>query len=153
MDRNNVLLLVAAALLLGGGGYGVYTMTRGLRNNNPGNIIDDGTDWEGLDTPRNDGQFLRFLTPEYGFRAMRIIVNNYVSKDGVPSTVAGIISRWSATDQAAYVANVSSELGVDPNAPIDLTSSMLGLARGITRQENGLNPYSDQTIINGLNLA
>jgi hypothetical protein len=152
MDRNTLLLVVGGLLLLGGG-TAVYMQTRGLRNNNPLNIQDDGEAWEGLDTPRNDGTFLRFVSPEYGIRAAGIIINNYVTKDGVAPTVAGITSRWSTTDQAAYAANVSSWMNVDPNATLDLSSALPSLVAAMTRMENGLNPYDDATIINGLALA
>jgi hypothetical protein len=153
MAKNNTLLLLAAFLLLGGGGYAVYTMTRGLRNNNPGNIVDDGTNWEGLAAPRSDGKFLRFVSPEYGIRAMGRILTNYVSRDGLPATVNALVRRWSATDQDAYVDKVSGDLGVDPNAPLDLPSQLPALVASMTSMENGLNPYSQATILTGLNLA
>lgn len=153
---NNTLLLLAAFLLLGGGGYAVYTMTRGLRNNNPGNLTDDGTDWEGLDSPRNDGRFLRFISPEYGIRALGRNLSNYVARDGIAPTVAALISRWappSENNTAAYIATVSRDLGVDDNETLDLTSALPALVAAITSQENGVNPYSPATIIAGLNLA
>lgn len=157
MARNNTLLFLIALLLLGGGGYAVYTMTRGLRNNNPGNIRDDGvTAWEGLDSPRSDGTFLRFVTPEYGFRAWARIVSNYVNADAVAPTVTGIVSRWappSENDTASYIRDVSQRLGVDPNASLDLPFSLVSLLAAMTSHENGLNPYSDQTIANGIALA
>lgn len=152
-DSNNWLLLILGALLLGGGGIAVYTMTRGLRNNNPGNIIDDGTAWEGLDSPRNDGTFLRFTDVSYGIRAMARTLSNYIALDGVPSTVDALIRRWSKTDQDAYVTNVSRALGVDPTATIDLASSLPVMIPAMISQENGFNPYSDATIAAGIALA
>lgn len=150
--------MVAALLLLGGGGYVVYGMTRGLRNNNPLNIEDDNvTAWEGLDTPRNDGgpgvPKLRFTAPEYGYRAGAHIINSYVTADGIQPTINGLITRWSATDQAAYIAHVVRDLGVDPNAPLDLTSALAPLFASMTSMENGINPYDISTIVNGINLA
>lgn len=32
-------------------------LPRGIRNNNPGNIRYDGTNWQGLDNPPSDGTF------------------------------------------------------------------------------------------------
>jgi hypothetical protein len=150
---NTTLFILLSLLLLGGGGYAVYTMTRGLRNNNPGNIKDDGTAWEGLDSPRNDGTFLRFISADYGIRAIGRILSNYVAVDGLAPTVDTLIRRWSATDQDAYVQHVAADLGVDANATLDLTSSLPALVASITSMENGLNPYSAATITAGLNLA
>ena len=154
--RNNTLLILLALLLLGGGGYAVYTMTRGLRNNNPGNIRDDGTAWEGLATPRNDGTFLVFTDPVYGIRAMGRILSNYVNADGVTPSVTGIVSRWappSENDTASYIADVARKLGVDPNAPFDLSSALGPLVAALISHENALNPYSDAQIAHGLALS
>lgn len=159
-SSNSWLFIIAALFLLGGGGYIAYGMTRGLRNNNPLNIEDDGTAWDGLDTPRNDGGTsgdgvpkLRFKTPEYGFRAASHIVHNYVGADGVAPTVNGIIRRWSATDQEAYVQHVAESLGVDPDDTLDLSSVLPQFFAAMVSQENGINPYSLSTIQAGINLT
>jgi hypothetical protein len=156
MKKDSSLLILLAFLLLGGG-YAAYTMSRGLRNNNPLNIEDDGTDWEGLDTPRNDSgpgrPKLRFTSPEYGFRAGKHIMTSYVNIDGIAPTVDALIRRWSATDQDAYVARVARDLGVDPSANLDLFSVLPAMFASMTSQENGFNPYSVDTIQAGLNLA
>lgn len=158
MSRDsNWLLILGAFLLLGGGGYALYSMTRGLRNNNPLNIEDTGDDWTGLDTPRNDSgpgtPKLRFTDPVYGFRAAAHIVRNYVGVDGVPATVNGIIRRWSATDQDAYVQHVAGDLGVDPDATLDLSSQLAPMFASMTSQENGFNPYSLDTITQGVAMS
>lgn len=137
-------------LLILGGGTAVYEMTRGLRNNNPGNIVyNPANDWQGQ-TGR-DGAFAVFSDPVYGLRAMGKVLLNY-AKQGY-TTVDSIIRRWSATDQDAYVANVSAALGVDPFAYIDVASNLPGFFAAITHQENGLNPYSDATLEQAAQLA
>ena len=119
MRNSTLLLILGLALLLGGGGYAVYEMTRGIRNANPGNIVyDPNNDW--LGQTGSDGTFAVFSSPIYGIRAMCKALLNYVNKDGVAPTVDSIIRRWSKTDQDAYVANVSSALGVSPNTVIDV---------------------------------
>lgn len=57
---------------------------RGIRNNNPGNIR-WGDDWKGLvpKDQRTDKSFCQFTTPEYGIRAMIIILRNYQRKYGL----------------------------------------------------------------------
>jgi hypothetical protein len=155
MRTNNTLLILLALLLLGGG-YAAYTMTRGLRNNNPGNIVDDGTDWEGLDTPRNDGRFLRFTSAEYGIRALGRVLTNYVTHDGVAPTVNAIIARFappSENDTASYITTVAQQLAVDVDTTLDLPSVVPALVAAIVSHENGINPYSADTIAAGLSLA
>jgi hypothetical protein len=159
MKKSTIILLtvIGGLTLLGGGGVAVYTMTRGLRNNNPGNIRDDGTDWEGLATPRNDGTFLRFIDPTYGIRAMARILSNYVVVDGLAPTVTALISRYAPpteNDTAAYIQAVSSRMGVDPNAPLDIAGDLPVLIAAMIPQENaGFQPYADATIQQGVALA
>lgn len=157
-DNTNLLLILGAALLLGGGGYAVYTMTRGLRDNNPGNIEDDGfTEWEGLATPRNDGVYLVFTDPSYGIRALGRDVSNYVLLDGLAPTVTALITRWAPpeeNDTASYIADVAGQMGVDPNQTLAIPGGdLLALAKAIISHENGLNPYSDAAIAAALALA
>lgn len=157
MDRNaNWLLILAALALLGGGGVAVYAMTRGIRNNNPGNIRSDGTVWQGLASPPSDGAYAVFIDPRYGIRALGRVLTNYIETDGVPPTVNAIIARWappSENDTLAYQTDVASDLNVDPDAELDFPSVKQALVTAIIRHENGLNPYSADTIAQGLALA
>lgn len=152
-----ILSILFGLTLLGGGGYAVYTMTRGLRNNNPGNIRYDGTAWEGLANPPSDGTFCVFVSPEYGIRAIARILSNYVAVDGVASTVTDIISRWAPpteNDTVSYIADVDDTLGLTPgNDAIDLGSSLPLLVAAIIQHENGLQPYAANTIASGISLA
>ena len=135
-------------------------MTRGLRNNNPGNIVystDPSQQWEGLANPPTDGTFCIFTDPTYGIRAMDHILTNYGINYGL-STVDQIITRWappSANDTASYISAVASSMAVDPDATLDLTdpSTMASLIGAIITQENGLNPYDAGTIQTGIGLA
>lgn len=136
----------------------MYAMTRGLRNNNPFNLEDDGvTQWEGLDTPRNDGPYLRFINASYGIRAGGRNVSNYILLDGIAPTVAAIISRFappSENNTPAYIADVASQLGVGQNTPIQVPGAdLFRLAKAIISHENGLNPYSDDMIAAALAMA
>lgn len=146
--------VIIGLLLLGSGGYAVYNMTRGLRNNNPGNIRYDGTTWLGLASPPSDGTFCVFTSVEYGIRAMATILENYVAIDGVPSTVTDLITRWAPpaeNDTASYIAAVDRNLGLIPgNDAIDLSVSMPGLVSAMIEHENGVNPYSASTLAQGI---
>lgn len=164
-DSFYLLGLLAALALLGGGGYAVYSMTRGLRNNNPGNIKYDGTPWEGLASPPSDGTFAIFTDPTFGIRALGKILSNYIAIDGVAPTITGLISRWappSENDTARYIADVATSIGVDPNATLNLSPTLNdgspnptlpALVEAIIQHENGLQPYSAATIQTGLALA
>lgn len=154
--KSSALLLAAGIfLLLSVGGVAVYTATRGLRNNNPGNIRYDGTAWDGMDSPpQDDLGFVRFVTPEYGIRALAKVLQSYKNKYGL-NTVQGIISRWappSENNTTAYISDVAGELGVTPNQPLDDTH-LPGLISAIIKHENGLDPYAANTIDAGIALV
>lgn len=162
-DPFSLLLIFGGLMLALGGGYMAYTGTRGLRNNNPGNIKYDGTAWQGLASPPSDGTFCIFTDPAYGIRAMAVILQNYVAVDGVPSTVTDIISRWAPptlpsgaieNNTVAYIADVDSQLGLTPgNDAIDLGSSLAPLVAAIISHENTIQPYSATTIAQGVSMA
>jgi len=112
---------------------------RGVRNNNPGNLRISSNAWQGKVTPNTDGTFEQFDTMANGVRALAVTLTNYQRLHGL-NTVRDLITRWSATDQAAYVANVASALGVDPDAPIDVNdpATLTALVNAIITQENGV---------------
>jgi hypothetical protein len=132
-------------------------MTRGERSNNPGNIRRvAGVTWDGANPDQSeDPDFVVFLSPEYGIRAMALILKSY-AKRGL-NTVQGIINRWAppadANNTAAYVAAVCVECGVDPTAPIDVTATMPNLIVGIIIHENGQNIYLPAQIEAGISMA
>lgn len=153
-----IIGITIGALLISAGGYEVYSATRGLRNNNPGNIEDDGiTLWEGIDTPRSEGGYLRFTNPIYGIRAIARILSNYVTVDGIPPTVSALIARWAppeTNNTQAYIDDVNTQLGLSvPDDYIDLSSQMVPLIIAIIRHENSLQPYSASTIAQAVSLA
>ncbi|EBQ8821314.1 TPA: structural protein [Salmonella enterica] len=134
------------------------TTPRGIRNNNPGNIR-QGDDWQGLvpKAQRTDKSFCQFITPEYGIRAMIIILRNYQRRHGL-STVTGIINRWAPPDEnntQAYIDSVAKATGVTPDQHIDTTDSrfMMKLLQAIIRHENGIQPYSFEVFVKATELA
>ena len=110
---------------------------RGIRNNNPGNIkYNAANQWQGQ-TGQDSGGFATFDTEADGVRAIAVILKNYSSHYGL-NTVDGLIRRWSATDQDAYVANVSAALGVSPYDSIDITdpATLTTMVDAIISQED-----------------
>lgn len=156
---------VLAAQYNAAGGSGVVpsaqgvadpTAPRGVRNNNPGNIMKGGDNWQG-EVQGNDPRYATFATPEAGIRAMGKTLLTYQEKHGLNS-VEAIIARWApATENntAAYVATVAKEMGVKPDAALSLRDgdTLAKLTRAMIRVENGNQPYSDQQIATGLAAA
>jgi len=131
---------------------------RGIRNNNPGNIR-CGDEWQGLvpKDQRTDKSFCQFTSPEYGIRAMIVILRSYQSKYGL-RTITGMIRRWAPpneNDTQAYIDSVAQAIGTNADRPIDLTDSrkLFPLLQAIIRHENGIQPYSLDLLVRALELA
>ncbi|MEQ1965363.1 structural protein [Xenorhabdus khoisanae] len=125
-------------------------MTRGLRNNNPGNIDHNpANNWQGQlpHDPKIEKRFCRFETAEYGIRALMKLLTNY-HKSGYQS-VAKMINRYapnSENNTSAYIKGVAKALNVDPNQALDINKpTLIALAKSIIWHENGRQPYSDDT--------
>ncbi|MDR2886334.1 MAG: structural protein P5 [Rikenellaceae bacterium] len=83
--------------------------SRGLRNNNPGNIRLGADTWRGEVTPSDDPVFRRFASMAWGYRAMFMVLDTYRRRYGL-RTVSGLIGRWappSENDTGAYAALVA----------------------------------------------
>ena len=124
------------------------TRPRGIRNNNPGNIRYDGTQWRGL--RGDDGAYCIFDTPEHGIRAIAKILRTYQSK-GV-NTITKVIGRWAPpteNDTAAYIASVAGKTGIAPDAAL-ISADWPALIAAIIHHENGQQPYTKEQILAGI---
>lgn len=150
MDRRKALIIAGAAAVLML--LPARRLTRGIANNNPGNIIRTGIAWQGEVPPElvTDSVFEQFIAPEWGIRAIRKELETNFARGH--DTVRAIISEWSTTDRAAYIAAVASRLGVRPDARLS-SAYIPALVDAIIRQENGSNPYPPELIAYGLSLA
>ncbi|CAH0144449.1 structural protein [Pseudomonas brassicacearum] len=144
---------------------------RGIRNYNPGNIRHaQGIRWQGTAPNQSDNQYVQFINPRWGIRAIARVLITYQDKrraaDGSPiDTVREIIERWappSENNTDAYVISVARALGLDPDvASVDVYDFeiMRALVTVIIRHENGAGPlpggrwYGDTIIADGLALA
>jgi len=120
---------------------------RGIRTNNPGNIIKDKRNkWRGATACMDS--FECFVRPEYGIRALIKVLHTYHYKHGLV-TLRGIITRWSSTDQEDYLDFVSGELGLDPNEQFtfDNPAFVAALTESIIYFENGKQPYNRDMIL------
>ena len=134
----------------------ITNLTRGERNNNPGNIR-KGQAWQGLASDQPDSAFNTFIDPVWGIRALAKTLLTYQRSYGL-ATVNEIISRWAPpaeNDTSSYVRAVSNQVGVNPQQPLNLTepNTLTALAAAIIHQENGRNIYSPSTVVAGVNAA
>lgn len=116
--------------------------TRGLKNNNPGNIRLSGTKYLGEITGP-DTAFKAFSTMAHGYRAIFVLLDSYKRRHGL-TTIQGIISRYAPTNEnntAAYVAFVAGRVGVGPASTLIYSQAQFtSLVSAISRMENGVEP-------------
>ena len=126
---------------------------RGIRNNNAGNIRAKSIIWDGQ-TGIDDKGFAIFKSPEWGIRALGKLLLNYERLHGL-NTVQSIISRYAPPVEnvtSSYINSVSKKLGLDPHTTFVVSDYLPILVDAIIYHENGMNPYSDELIENGLSL-
>lgn len=131
---------------------------RGIRNNNPGNIRHD-QNWQGLNPKSRelDSAFCVFITPEYGIRALAKVLINYKKIHGL-NTVRQIIGRYAPPNEnqtQAYIQTVAGQIGVYPDTVIDIEKRgiLAVFIKAVIRMENGIQPYSDEIIQKGIDMA
>lgn len=130
-------------------------MTRGERNNNPGNIRKSDIVWKG-EEQGDDKAFEVFDTPEDGIRALAKLLNHYYYKDNI-KTVAGIITKYAPAnenDTKAYTVAVCADMGVMADQILNFNrSTLVSLVRAIIHHENGRVIYTDKQITDGVTAA
>ena len=129
---------------------------RGFRNNNPGNIR-RGQKWVGLRAIQTDPDFDQFSTPEFGIRALCKLLVNYQKKHRT-TTIRLIIERYAPNvenDTEAYVQHVAKLVATGPDLGYRLTNKTLlaDIVSAIITHECGVQPYSRDIIMRGVNLA
>ena len=153
------LYIAAFAALFIAGGAVVYSATRGLRNNNPGNIIHSSDNWDGMSPVQSDPDFVSFVSPEYGIRALyRTLMTK---KNNGLTTIEKIINSWAPqfdkngkqiNDTPAYIAAVSNDLNYSPVTSLPL-AAYPALLKAIIKHENGINPYPESLIQKGISMS
>ena len=131
------------------------TQPRGIRNNNPGNIR-HGAKWKGIDEKSRelDSAFCVFKSPIYGIRALGKLLQNYQSLYDL-DTPRKIISRYAPPNEnqtQAYIQSVAKQLSITPDTQINLKEEgvLIVFVKAIIRHENGIQPYSNETILEGI---
>lgn len=125
-------------------------LTRGYRNNNPGNIVltwkhGNKYFWKG-EIEGKDKRFKKFKSIDWGYRAMFITLNSYINK-GV-DTIAEIIHRWAPPHENntfSYATHVSERSGIPLNRKVsfDNPEDIKEIVKQISRIENGIASNED----------
>ena len=115
------------------------SLPRGIRNNNPGNIVLNGEKWKG-EIPGVDTRFKTFENIVWGTRAIFVNLRNYYFERGL-KTIRGIISRWAPTGEnetAKYIATVSAMTGINADSVLSWgAGDFKRIAKAISIVENG----------------
>ena len=131
---------------------GIEKLPRGIRNKNPGNIK-LGTNWDGLAAEQTDPTFCIFNEAVMGIRALQRILLTYRFTHK-KATIDEIIYRWAPPSENStdkYVEFVCKKL--DKEKDVRLNNSMedyLPLVKAIIQMENGMQPYDDDLLVEGM---
>ena len=125
-------------------------LPRGIRNNNPLNIMySRRNNWLGQlgYNPVIEDRFCRFEHMRWGFRAAFVLIKRYMRAQSL-DTPRRIIAKWAPScenDTKAYLWNVClySGLSADQKLSFDDQVDMLLLVSAMCRVENG-NKYNPQ---------
>ena len=134
------------------------SLIRGIRNNNPLNIREsegDHTQWVGEHDQDLDPSFEEFNDPIYGIRAGARILINYQSKYGL-NTIRKIMDRYAPpveNDTNSYAQHIADKVGISQDQQIDVKDHLFTMIKTMIKHENGINPYSDDQIKQGIALV
>lgn len=117
-------------------------MSRGLRNNNPGNIRRSRVRYQGEVRPSRDPDFKEFETMAYGYRAMFVLLDTYSSRYGL-HTIRSMLNRYAPPEEnltESYIRYVADYSGIMPDEMVDTRSAldMIPIVAAMSRIENGV---------------
>lgn len=120
--------------------------TRGMRNNNPGNLT------AAPNSPGKDGRFNIFHNQRDGTAAL--FRQLMLDADRGKPTLRQELKKYAPHNEnptEAYIAYVSRITGINPDAPLDLhdRKTLLRVVPPIIKFENGFQPFSPQQIDQG----
>jgi len=124
-------------------------MTRGYRNNNPGNIrltYKNGKKeyWQG-EIDGTDKDFKTFKSMEWGYRAMFVTLRSYLGKKY--DTIEEIINRYAPSSEnntEAYIKSVTGYTGIARDELIDTEAEENLLVAALSYHENGIKPDTNE---------
>lgn len=134
-------------------------LPRGIRNNNPGNVEHSQSNkWLGLSDNPSDGRYCRFDNPRYGIRAFVLLLLKYQTEYRL-KTISAMLNRYAprqdnnATD--AYIEHVAKAAGVTGKTHVSIRDfrTAKAIVTAIIEFENGMQPYPDSLIVEGIAAA
>lgn len=122
---------------------GQANVSRGLRNNNPGNLVKTNIPWQGkIPLVQNtDSYFEQFYDVNHGIRAMALDTFNDVKDNDY--TLSEFIQEYappSENDTTAYLNFVATQTGIQPGEKLKAVMSadtLLALIKAQIKIENG----------------
>jgi len=129
---------------------GSANQPRGIRNNNPGNILLTSELWEGK-LPRDqntDGKFEQFKSYAYGVRAMIVLIKNYFEQYKL-NNLEQIVYRWNPGNPN-YVTYVAARSGIPKDQKLTASKDTIKkLVTAIADFENGITSNQEPAITDG----
>lgn len=115
-------------------------MSRGLKNNNPGNIRKTSIFWKG-EIEGSDSAFETFKDMPHGYRAMFKQLQTYQKRDGL-NTIEEMLHKYAPSFEnhtENYIKAVEQRAKVRRNVPIDTTNKdvMVRVVAAMSFVENG----------------
>ena len=116
-------------------------ISRGLQNNNPGNIRRGGFRYKGEKAVSEDAEFRQFESIEWGYRAMFALLHTYKVKHGC-RTLRQMISRYappSENNTEYYISRVVYATHLASNIDISTLNGavMTAIVAAMSEVENG----------------
>ena len=116
-------------------------MARGLSNFNPGNIRIGGQKFIGEKDKSTDKAFRQFVTMAFGYRAMFVLLRNYIKNGN--NTIVKIISRYAPSNENntnAYINAVEKGSGINSNTIIQINDldSLTKIIMAMSMVENAV---------------
>ena len=137
------------------------TIPRGIRNNNPLNIIRTKTVWMGMAKVQKDKKFVTFEKMEYGWRAAFVLLTRTYYRKWHLNTIRKIVTRWAppqdGNNVGRYINFVASRMRHDADAtlppPWQEPERWQDLAWVMAMMENGNYPMDPNALIKGWDLT
>lgn len=118
------------------------SMSRGLRNNNPGNIRLGKVCYKGEKMKSSDKAFRQFESVEWGYRAMFVLLHTYALKHNC-HTLREMINRYAPPSEnhtENYIRRVAHATHLSPEEAISTTDEgvMTAVVAAMSEVENGI---------------